>query len=137
MEHKDLPPEALAAIAERERVAALPVRARHAVATLGSRTELGGTVQTATSAICFDELRAARVGDEVHYPDGTVAHITSGAGFAAIDNGKPIAIVGSHVSNGDVIAESLQSHMEILILDGVLPIPGFLDPLFVPLPQRH
>jgi len=137
LEYKDLPPDALAATAERERIAALPVLARHAVATLSSRTKLGGTVRTATSATCFNELRAARVGDEVHYPDGTVAHITSGAGFAAIDNGKPIAIVGSHVSNGDVIAESLQSSMEILILDGLPPIPGFLDPLFVPLPQRH
>lgn len=101
MEYKDFPSDALAATAERERIAASPVLARHAVATLGSRTKLGGTVQTATSATCFNELRAARVGDEVHYPNGTVAHITSGAGFAAIDNGKPIAIVGSHVSNGD------------------------------------
>jgi hypothetical protein len=73
----------------------------------------------------------------VHYPDGTVAHITSGAGFAAIDDGKPLAIVGSHVSNGDVIAESLQSSMEILILDGLPPIAGFLDPHFVPSQQRH
>ncbi|MDR6419392.1 putative Zn-binding protein involved in type VI secretion [Paraburkholderia phenoliruptrix] len=137
MEFNDLPPDALAATAERERIAALPVLARHAVATLGSRTKLGGTVRTATSATCFQELPAARVGDEVHYPDGTVAHITSGAGFAAIDDGKPLAIVGSHVSNGDVIAESLQSSMEILVLDGLPPIPGFLDPRFVPSQQRH
>jgi len=137
LEYNDLPPDALAATAERERVAALPVLGRHAVATLGSRTKLGGTVQTATSATCFNKLRASRVGDEVHYPDGTVAHITSGAGFAAIDDGKPLAIVGSHVSNGDVIAESLQSSMEILVLDGLPPILGFLDPHFVPSQQRH
>jgi len=137
MEQKDLPPEVIAILAENERVAALPVLARHAIATLGSWTARGGTVQTATSAICIDELRAACVGDEVHYPDGAVAHITSGTGFAMIDNGRPVAITGSHVSNGDVIVESLQASMEITIRDGLPPIAGFLDPDYVPHQHQH
>ncbi|WP_147426671.1 hypothetical protein [Trinickia fusca] len=90
-------------------------------------------MQTATSAICFDELRTACVGGEVHYPDGSVAHIMSGAGFAAIDSGRPVAIT---ISNGDVIAESLQSRMGIVIRDGLPPIPGFRDLEYVP-PQRR
>jgi hypothetical protein len=81
---------------------------------------------------CGGEFRVARVGDEVHYPDGTTASIISGAGFAAIDNGKPLAIVGSHVSNGDQIADTLNREFEIVRYEDSPAIPGFLDPHYVP-----
>lgn len=90
-------------------------------------------MQVASSQMyCSGNVRAARVGDEVHYPDGTTASITSGAGFAAIDNGKPLAIVGSHVSNGDQIADTLNREFEIVLYEGAPEIPGFLDPHYVP-----
>ena len=124
---------AIAVIAEYERIAALPVQARYAIATLGSLTERGGTVRTATSVVCIGAIRAARVGDEVHYSDGSIAYITSGTGAAALDNDRPMAIVGSHISNGDVISESQQSAVEIVVREGMPPIPGFLDPGYVAL----
>jgi uncharacterized Zn-binding protein involved in type VI secretion len=109
------------------------VVARHLVATLGSRTKAGGTVHIASSQIyCSGEFRVACVGDEVHYPDGTTASITSGAGFPAIDNGKPLAIVGSHVSNGDQIVDTLNREFEIVLYEDSPAIPGFLDPHYVP-----
>lgn len=113
------------------RTAGPPVKARYAIATLGSLTERGGVVRTATSVICVGQVRAARVGDEVHYTNGSIAYITSGTGAAAMDNGRPMAIVGSHVSNGDVISHSQQSTIEILVHEGMPPIPGFLDPAYV------
>ncbi len=42
MEQENLSAEALAILAERERIEALPVLARHAIATFGSRTKRGG-----------------------------------------------------------------------------------------------
>lgn len=125
--------EAAVDIAKYENATARRVIARHLVATVGSRTVAGGTVCVASSQMyCSGEFRAARVGDEVHYPDGTTASITSGAGFAAIDNGKPLAIVGSHVSNGDQIADTLNREFEIVLYEDSLAIPGFLDPHYVP-----
>lgn len=133
MKHEGLPPEVAALVAAQERIKALPVIARYAVATLGSRTKQGGTVQTAsTGMFCGGDHRIARVGDEVRYPDGTVAHITSGAGFAAIFDGKPLAIVGSHISNGDEIMESLNNDFQITIREGMPAVPGLLDPQYVP-----
>ena len=133
MQYENLPPEVAALVAEQERISALPIIAGYAMATLGSRTKRGGTVHTATSGICCrDDLRIARVGDEVCYPDGSIAHITSGAGFAAIYDGKPLAIVGSHISNGDEIAETLNSAMQITIREGLPPVPGLLDPQYIP-----
>jgi uncharacterized Zn-binding protein involved in type VI secretion len=133
MKHEGLPPEVAALVAEQERIKTLPIIASYAVATLGSRTKQGGTVHTASTAMfCGGDLRLARVGDEVRYPDGTIAHITSGAGLAAIFDSKPLAIVGSHISNGDEIVESLNDDFQITIREGMPAAPGLLDPQYVP-----
>lgn len=133
MKNNNVAPEATVGSNEFEHASARRVVARQVVATLGSRTVAGGTVGVASSQMyCGGEFRVARVGDEVHYPDGTTASITSGAGFAAIDNGKPLAIVGSHVSNGDQIADTLNREFEIVRYENSPAIPGFLDPHYIP-----
>ncbi|WP_095996123.1 PAAR domain-containing protein [Serratia oryzae] len=50
----------------------------------------------------------ARVGDEVIYPDGSTARIISGAGFAHMIEGLPVALVGSELDNGDEIISTPQ-----------------------------
>ena len=133
MKNNNVASEATVGSNEFQLACARRIVARHLVATLGSRTVAGGTVRVASSQIyCGGEFRVARVGDEVHYPDGTTASITSGAGFAAIDNGKPLAIVGSHVSNGDQIVDTLNREFEIVRYEDSPAIPGFLDPHYVP-----
>jgi hypothetical protein len=68
----------------------------------------------------------------VTYADGSTATITSGAGFCFIDRDKPVAIVGSHLSNGDVIVGSPNETLTINEPEGEPPIPGLLDPTYVP-----
>jgi uncharacterized Zn-binding protein involved in type VI secretion len=133
MKNNNVAPEATVGSSELQHASARRVVARHLVATLGSRTIAGGTVHVASSQICCSgECRVARVGDEVRYPDGTAATITSGAGFAAIDNGKPLAIAGSHVSNGDQIVDTRNREFEIVRYEDSPAIPGFLDPHYAP-----
>ena len=132
MENKDLQAEVAASVDEQDGLRALPVAASYALATLGSKTKRGGTVRTASSKVCCDELLIARVGDEVHYPDGAVAYITSGAGSAAVFDGNPLAIVGSHVGDVDEITETLSSRSEIRVCEGLPPIPGLLDQRYAP-----
>jgi uncharacterized Zn-binding protein involved in type VI secretion len=72
------------------------------LATIGAKTRQGGEVVTASSGM---EL-IARVGDKVHYPDGSETEITSGAGALLLISGRPAAIVGSHLANGDRIVSS-------------------------------
>ena len=133
MKNNNVAPEVAVGDSEFRHATERRVVARHLVATLGSRTVAGGTVRVASSQIyCSGGFRAARVGDEVHYPDGTIAPITSGAGFAAIDNGKPLSIVGSHVSNGDRIVDTLNREFEIVRYEDSPAIPGFLDPHYIP-----
>ena len=133
MKNNNVAPEVPVGDSEFRRANERRVVARHLVATLGSRTVAGGTVRVASSQMyCSGEFRAARVGDEVHYPDGTIAPITSGAGFAAIDNGKPLAIVGSHLSNGERIVDTLNREFEIVRYEDSPAIPGFLDPHYIP-----
>jgi uncharacterized Zn-binding protein involved in type VI secretion len=89
-------------------------------------------LKAGSSKLLIDDLPAGRVGDEVIYADGSTATITSGAGFGFIDRDKPVAIVGSHLSNGDVIVESPNETLTINELEGEAPIPGLLDPAYVP-----
>ncbi|BEV72939.1 MULTISPECIES: PAAR domain-containing protein [unclassified Paludibacterium] len=96
------------------------------VATIGSKTRYGGEVVTATSEM---EL-IARVGDTVRYPDGSETVIISGAGSLLLLAGRPAAIVGSALANGDYIISSPQSCCAVMPSDK--SVAGFLDPDYLP-----
>lgn len=79
------------------------LRGIFAVATEGARTRWGGEVVTASAHTMIDGRRVTTVGDTVRYPDGSEATISSGAGASANDSGHVLALVGSHVDNGDYV----------------------------------
>lgn len=108
----------------------------HPFATEGSTTERGGRVVHASSGAKIAELTIARVGDKVVYEDGTEAHIIDGAGFAAVYLDKPLALVGSRLSNGDRIVKSLHNGAGINERAGK-PIEGLFDPDYVPPPANN
>jgi len=78
-------------------------------------------------------LAVARVSDVVTYEDGSEAVIIDGAGASLICNDKPVALVGSRLSNGDCIAETLQRAFGIFVSEHE-PIEGLFDPTYVPPP---
>jgi uncharacterized Zn-binding protein involved in type VI secretion len=87
-------------------------------ATVGSRTGRGGQVTRATTKAEYQGMAFARVGDVVTYGDGSEATIVDGAWFAAMWEDKPFALVGSRLSNGDTITETLQDECGIEVRDG-------------------
>jgi uncharacterized Zn-binding protein involved in type VI secretion len=107
------------------------VLARYAIATVGSRTGRGGEVVLASNDQFADDYQVACVGDRVRYPDGSESVITSGAGHASTIANRPIALVGSHVANGDRIVMRAQSIGEIVVLEGE-PVAGLLEPGYMP-----
>ena len=107
------------------------VKATYLFATIGSLTERGGRVTEVTTRMKIAGLGLACVGDTVTYNDGSEATIIDGAGFAAVYDNRPLALVGSHLSNGDKIIETLQDGRGITLRDGK-PIPGLFDPAYVP-----
>lgn len=113
-----------------------PVKSHHALVTLGSQTERGGEVVTASTGVEIvvdgEKLRVARVGDTVRHADGTQSVITSGAGAAMCHMGFPVAVVGSHVANGDTLIESRQTRYGITQFADEPPITGLLQPGYVP-----
>jgi uncharacterized Zn-binding protein involved in type VI secretion len=109
------------------------VIARYPIATIGSRTGRGGRVVMASNDQFADDFHIACVGDRVRYPDGSESVIVSGAGHASTIANRPIALVGSHVANGDRIVARAQSMGEIVVLEGE-PVPGLLVPGYVPPP---
>jgi uncharacterized Zn-binding protein involved in type VI secretion len=102
-------------------------------ATIGSRTERGGRVTTSTSGLTICGLGIARVGDVVTYRDGSEAVVIDGAGAHAVCDGRPLALVGSRVSNGDCIVETLQDSWGICVLEAEENI-GLFDSSYVPPP---
>ncbi|EKU54497.1 MULTISPECIES: PAAR domain-containing protein [Acinetobacter] len=97
------------------------------VAVHGAKSQNGGLVNTSSNTVKLSGLPIARVGDEVIYADGTISKITSGAGTACIVDGSPVALVGSHIENGDVIIESPNTTIAIRIYKDQ-PIPeNFLN----------
>jgi len=126
---KDIQPVSVSA----SRATSLPRRvvARYAIATIGSRTSRGGQVVLASNEQHADDYRVACVGDRVRYPDGSESVIVSGAGHASTIANRPIALVGSHVANGDRIVARAQSMGEIVVLEGE-PVAGLLEPGYVP-----
>lgn len=105
----------------------------HLFATIGALTERGGRVTKASGGLTVVGLAVARVGDIVTYEDGSEAVITDGAGKYAIDRDKPFALVGSRLSNGDCIIETLQRSGGIRVPAGAT-VDGLFDSTYVPPP---
>ncbi|CAH2812349.1 MAG: hypothetical protein CBCREVIR_3096 [Candidatus Burkholderia crenata] len=103
----------------------------HLFATIGSLTKRGGRVTTASSGLKIAGLAIARANDVVSYPDGSEAVIIEEVGFAAVFGGRPLALVGSRLSNGDRIVETPQAGRDI-IESFDKPIEGLFDPPYVP-----
>lgn len=74
----------------------------------GATSARGGVVQNASGETAFDSKlgRAAMVGDQVHYADGSTATIVNGVVMKDRPSDIAYAIVGSQLSNGDVITDS-------------------------------
>jgi uncharacterized Zn-binding protein involved in type VI secretion len=105
------------------------LKAKHWFATIGSRTERGGRVTSASGSLAIVGLAIAVVDDVVTYEDGSKAVIMDGAGYAATHCDKPYALVGSRLSNGDRIVESLQNKFAVDEYHD-RPIPGLFDPAY-------
>ncbi|WP_258025727.1 PAAR domain-containing protein [Burkholderia sp. COPS] len=101
-------------------------------ATVGALTERGGRVTAATSGLTLAGLEVACVGDVVTYDDGSEAAIIDGAGNNH-SGGKPFALVGSRLSNGDRITETLRTSWGMHVRDGQ-SAAGLFDPTYVPPP---
>ena len=108
------------------------IMARYPIATIGSHTVQGGRVVVDDQERASDGFRIACVGDRVRYPDGSESIIVSGAGNASTFGDRPVALVGSHVENGDRIAQSPQNMGEIFLFEGDAPITGLLQPGYMP-----
>ncbi|VWB27548.1 hypothetical protein BLA14095_01033 [Burkholderia lata] len=104
-------------------------------ATIGALTERGGRVTTATSSLTLAGLEVACVGDVVTYDDGSEAAIIDGAGNNH-SGGKPFALVGSRLSNGDRIIETLRTSWGIHVRNGQ-SVEGLFDPTYVPSPAAR
>lgn len=119
----ELPEDVRAVLLERDAQKAVhPAGGIYRIATEGSRSREGGVVVGATSSMSFriegaspvTFLKAARVGDRVTYPDGRSAQIVTGAG----DHNGNLALVGSRLSNGDEIIDTLFSGICIVAREG-------------------
>ncbi len=102
------------------------VRGIFARATIGAKTSWGGEVITASSKCKIRNMAFAFVGDTIRYTDGTEAKISSGAGTVINDNGNVVAILGSHIDNGDYICWTPDAGASITVFEDE-PLPeGFL-----------
>ncbi|QGW64742.1 hypothetical protein GOY17_07315 [Lysobacter soli] len=97
------------------------IKATYAVATDGATTERGGEVVARKSASLLDGRDVARVGDEVRYPDGRKAWIITGSRYVIL-SGRPIAVVGSRLNNGDVISASPSTGAALVEFEGMQPV---------------
>jgi uncharacterized Zn-binding protein involved in type VI secretion len=106
----------------------------YAFATVGARTERGGVMTNGTGfKICG--LAVAAVGCIVTYEDGSEAVITDGAGYAAVLDDQPAALVGSKLSKGDRIVSTVWAKHGIFVEDGK-EIPGLFDADWTPPPRE-
>lgn len=97
------------------------------MATEGSQTRNGGVVQQASSSMQFkldngQDVRVALKGNFVVYPDGSTAQIVTGSG----QENSNMALVGSLLSNGDEIINTLQGAGLFLMREGVTLPNDFL-----------
>jgi uncharacterized Zn-binding protein involved in type VI secretion len=103
---------------------------KYVLATIGPRTERGGCV-TSGAAFRIAGLPVACVGDIVTYSDGSEAVIMDGAGIGLVYEGKPVALVGSSLSNGDRIVSTIWAGRGIFVEEGK-EIEGLFDADWVP-----
>lgn len=95
--------------------------------TIGARTERGGRVSTGQAGTLAG-LALACVGDIVTYRDGAEAVIVDGAGYAATYKGAPYALVGSSLSNGDHVIETLWEELNVgVFVEEGKQIEGLFD----------
>jgi uncharacterized Zn-binding protein involved in type VI secretion len=99
----------------------------HYLAVNGAKTKNGGLVSASYHHYKIAEMSIARVGDEVIYKDGTTSKIISGAGQACVLDGVPVALVGSHLENGDEIIDSPNTSVAIRIFKDQPKIDHFLS----------
>lgn len=104
-----------------------PPIAIYRVATAGSQTRNGGVIQHATAPMEFtldngQQVRAAQKGDYVVYGDGRKAQIVTASG----EGNSHVALVGSHLSNGDEIINTPQSGLLFIARQGVAMAEDFL-----------
>ena len=105
-------------------------KAAYTMAYSGARTAKGGLAIGTSSLATGDitgRIKAVLVGDKVRYADGSEAVVTSGTGMAAMEEDRPYAIVGSHVSRGDHIVSTPAPGAELHIDEDNRP-EGFLLP---------
>ncbi|MBN7124535.1 hypothetical protein BSU01_22950 [Erwinia billingiae] len=112
-----------------------PVVAIYRIAVEGALTQRGGVVRAAWngSEIALEDgqkVNVALEGDEVVYPDGTSARIVTGSGAKFQKGGKSIALVGSRLSNGDVIISTPQAGCTLNELNELKGLP--MDADFLP-----
>lgn len=108
-----------------------PVVAIYRIAVDGALTQRGGMVRAAWNGAEIEldgglKVNIALVGDEVVYPDGTTARIITGSGAKFQKGGKSIALVGSRLSNGDVIISTPQAGCTLNELKGLPMDADFL-----------
>ncbi len=122
--------QAMAIVTQQQTFAkAHPPIAIYRMAAEGSQTRRGGVVKQATGSVEFkldndQQVRAARTGDYVVYPDGAQAQIITGAG----KGNNNVALVGSYLSNGDEIINTPQGAALIIRRKGVEKAKDFLPP---------
>lgn len=103
-----------------------PVVAIYRIAVDGALTQRGGVVRAAWNGAEIEldgglKVNVALVGDKVLYPDGTTARIVTGSGSKFQKGEQSIALVGSRLSNGDVIISTPQAGSMLNELKG-LPV---------------
>ncbi|AMN79405.1 hypothetical protein [Pseudomonas azotoformans] len=104
-----------------------PAIAIYRIATQGSQTRDGGVIKQATFPVELkltdgSHVRAAQKGDYVVYPDGTQSQVVTTAGKA----NSNIALVGSRLSNGDLIINTPQDSTLLIAREGVPLAQDFL-----------
>ena len=112
-----------------------PVIAQFFYITDRATTRDGGTVVAKDRGVFCAGRFIAAVGDKVVYPDGREAEIISGAGRAMSLNNKDgsyssVAILGSRLSNGDVVISTPHAVMSCVIREGGKIPEGFLVDYF-------
>lgn len=101
-----------------------PVTAIYRIAVDGALTQRGGVVRAAWNGAEIEleggqKVNIALVGDEVVYPDGTIAKIVTGSGEQYRKGEESVALVGSRLSNGDMIISTPQAGCMLVERDGL------------------